>query len=185
MRITWSMFLGLLLLVPSVGGPAADDTLTVAAGGKTRAVVVVAPAAGKWEKQAAGDLAMYIERLSGARPAVADTAAAAAEALKSDAPLLIVGAAALKAEPSLRQALDKVAKKDPVLRADAIALRRRGNKVFLAGTNDDGHYYAVVELLRRWGCRWYLPTEIGECIPAVPTLTVGALEFAYAPPFEC
>src|SRR5262249_46908741 len=39
-------------------------------------------------------------------------------------------------------------------------------------------------LLHRWGCRWYLPTAFGECIPEVPTLTIGKLDVAYAPPFE-
>src|SRR5947209_7489747 len=98
--------------------------------------------------------------------------------------LLLAGTAALQADPTLAQALAKAAKKDPVLRADAIALRRAGNRVYLAGLNDDCHYYAVAELLRRWGCRWYLPTAFGECIPERPTLTVGELDYAYGPPFE-
>ncbi|HQK92110.1 MAG TPA: hypothetical protein PLD23_01320, partial [Armatimonadota bacterium] len=95
-----------------------------------------------------------------------------------------LGAAALAAEPTLKDALAKVAKKDPVLRAEAIAMRRSGNRVFLAGTTDESHYYAAAELLRRWGCRWYLPTDFGECIPEMPRLTIGDLDVAYAPPFE-
>ncbi len=151
--------------------------LVIADQGATTAVIVVAPQAGEWEKRAASDLALYIERMSGAKPG---TAAAPA----GDGPQLIVGQAALEAEPALRQALAKVAKKDPVLQADAIVLRRAGNRVYLAGTNDDSHYFAVAELLRRWGCRWYFPSEFGECIPAQSTLTIGKLDYAYAPPFE-
>jgi hypothetical protein len=166
------------------GCATAAEELTIAAGGQTRAVVIVGPAAGKWEKRAATDLVHYIELMSGAKPALADTADDAAVALNSGAPLLIVGAQALKVDPSLQMALAKVAKKDAVLRADAIALRRQGNLVLLAGTNDDCHYYAAVELLRRWGCRWYLPTDIGECVPVSPTLKIGELDYAYAPPFE-
>jgi len=162
----------------------AQDALIVAAGGKTKAVVIVDPKAGKWEKAAAADLVKYIEMMSGAKPALADTEAAATAALKTDAPLLIVGSAALKADPTLAQALAKVAKKEPVLRADAIAMRRVGNRVLLAGTNDDSHYYAVAHVLRGWGCRWYLPTEIGECIPKSDTLSIPKLDEAYAPPFE-
>lgn len=157
-----------------------QEPLKIAEDGKTRAVVVVDAKAGKWEKQAAEDLVKYVERMSGAKLQLINAAAPAA----ADAPLIIVGSAALKADPTLAQALAKVAKKDPVLRADAIALRRTGNRVLVAGTNDDSHYYAATELLRRWGCRWYLPTEIGECVPEKPTLTVGALDYAYAPPFE-
>jgi len=39
-------------------------------------------------------------------------------------------------------------------------------------------------LLHKWGCRWYLPTDFGECIPETPTLALGALDEVYAPPFE-
>ena len=162
----------------------AQDVLKVVDDGKTRAVVVVDAKAGRWEKQAAADLVKFIEVMSGAKPALADTDDAAAAALKTDAPLLVVGGAALKADPTLQQALAKVAKKEPVLRADAIALRRAGNRILIAGTNDDSHYYAATELLRRWGCRWYLPTDIGACVPESKSLLVGTLEYAYAPPFE-
>lgn len=168
-----------LITLATLASRATAQELTIAADGKTRAVVVVAAAAGKWEKQAAADLVKYVEAMTGAKPALAD-----AEPAAKDVPVILVGAAALKADPTLSQALAKVAKKDPVLRADAIALRRTGNRVLLAGTNDDSHYYATAELLRRWGCRWYLPTAIGECIPDVKVLTVGALDYAYAPPFE-
>ncbi len=158
--------------------------LVIADRGKTQAIIVVSPKAGPWEKRAAADLAHFIGLMSGARPEVAATAEAAAAALKPGKPVLVVGSAALQAEPALRQALARVAKKEPVLRADAIVLRRQGNRVYLAGSNDDSHYYAVAELLHRWGCRWYLPTEFGQCIPESPRLTVGKLDHAYAPPFE-
>ena len=52
-------------------------------------------------------------------------------------------------------------------------LLRDGNRVYVAGNNDDSHYFAVAELLWRWGCRWYIPTEFGECIPEESELTVG------------
>jgi hypothetical protein len=163
---------------------AADRDLVIADRGKTTAVVVLSPKAGMWEKRAADDLVHYTELMTGARPALANTDDAVAAALKGSTPALIVGSAALVAEPSLRQSLDRVAKKDPVLRADAVVVRRQGSRVYLAGTNDDSHYFAVAELLHRWGCRWYLPTEFGQCIPEMPTLTVGQLDYAYAPPFE-
>src|SRR4051794_13999634 len=137
-----------LLSLLVLATPASAEPLTIDA--KSRVVVVVLPDAGKWEKKAADDLAHYIGRMTGAKPTVA------AADPKTDAPVLFVGAAALKADPTLAQALAKVAKKDPVLRADAIALRRSDRRILVAGTNDDSHYYAAAELLRRWGCRWYL-----------------------------
>jgi len=165
------------------GTPGKAD-LAVASGGKSSATIVVSPAAGESEKLAAADLAKYIGLMCGAAPAIADTPQAIQAALKADAPLLLVGAEALKAKPELRSRLDKVAKPEPLLRADAIVLLREGNRVCLAGTNDESHYYAVADLLRRWGCRWFVPTDFGECIPESPSLKVGDLDAAYAPPFE-
>lgn len=165
-------------------GVSVGDDLVIAAEGKSDAVIVVATSAGKWEKQAADDLAKYIELMCGAKPNVANTEAAIAAALASKAPLLVVGAEALKAEPALQKTLAKAAKSEPILRADAIVLERRGNRVYLAGLNDDCHYYAAAELLHQWGCRWYLPTAIGECVPQHASLKVGKLNYVYAPPFE-
>jgi len=166
-------------------GFSADRGLVIAHDGRTEAIVVVDPQAGRWERRSAEDLVKYIELMTGARARLAKSAEAIADATKQKkAPILFVGQQALRAEPSLKGALAKVAKKDPVLRADAIVLKAKGNRVYLAGTNDDSHYYAVVHLLRLWGCRWYLPTEIGECIPQHRTLTIEKLDHDYAPPFE-
>lgn len=165
------------------GTPGAQD-LVVAAGGRTTAVVAVSPGAGEWEKRAATDLAHYVGRMSGAEPKLADTPEALQAALQSSGPVLVIGQAALEADPALRGQLAKVAKPNPLLRADAIVLQRKGNRVYLAGTNDDSHYYAVAELLRRWGCRWYMPGEFGECVPRHAELKVGDLDYAYGSPFE-
>ena len=167
-----------------IAGSSGVSDLTIAANGKTSAVVAAATDAGPWERRAADDLVLYIERLTGAKPTLANTADSVAAALKTDAPVLVVGKAALAAEPSLAAALAKVAKDQPLLRADAIAIKRAGNRVYLAGTNDDSHYYAAVELLRRWGCRWFMPGEFGECIPRHSELKIGDLDYTYAPPFE-
>lgn len=79
--------------------------------------------------------------MSGARPAIADTPEAIAEALKERRkPVLIVGSEALKANRHLSEALHKVAKPNPWLRADAIVVQRDKNRVYMAGLTDDGHY---------------------------------------------
>ena len=171
-------------LPAQIAGKATSNELLLADSTGTKTVIVVSPMAGKWELQAATDLARYFEAMTGAKPTIAQKPAAIVEALKADAPALLVGSEALDAEPSLREALAKVARRDPVLRADAIVIRRKGNRVLLAGTNDEAHYYAVAHLLQLWGCRWYFPGEFGECIPRHATLKVGDLDFAYAPPFE-
>jgi len=165
-------------------GFSADKGLVIVRDGKTDAIVALSPDAAGWEKNAAADLVKYIGLMSGAEPALANTKEAIDAALKGRTPVLIVGELALQTEPNLRKELTKVAKAKPMLRADAIVVKQAGNRVYLAGTNPESHYYAVAWLLQQWGCRWYLPTEIGECIPSHPTLAVNGVHFVYAPPLE-
>jgi len=79
----------LLLLACSQAGCAAAragaQDLYITRDGRTEASIVVSPEAGPEEKLAAEDLAKYIEIMSGARPAVADTREAIREALASNA----------------------------------------------------------------------------------------------------
>lgn len=161
----------------ATAGTPGNNELLVVQEGKTSASIVVAADAGTWEKRAAEDLQKYIEMMTGAKPALGETAA-------GNGPALYVGKAALEADKSLQAALNGVLKKTPLLRADGIVARRDGNRVLLAGSNDESHYFAVSWLLQQWGARWYLPTEFGEVIPERSTLKIGTLNYAYAPPFE-
>ncbi|MGB5686098.1 MAG: hypothetical protein WBM35_09810 [Candidatus Electrothrix sp.] len=149
-------------------GAQSTQELVIADKGKTSAVIVVAEKAGPNEQLAAEDLAKYIAIMSGAAPTIAKTPETIAGALKGNAPVLLIGQEALKADNSLVAALKKPITVKGVLRSDAIVLRRKDNRVYLAGSNDLCRYYAVIELLRRWGCQWYLPTAFGESIPDHP-----------------
>lgn len=178
------MFWGGVFWLALLGAQAGAAPLIIARDGATTATVAVAADAGRWERQAARDLVHYIFRLSNARPALAETPEAIERALAGPGPVLLVGRVAVERHPELAARLAAVARPAPVLRADAVALVRRGRQVFLAGTNDDAHYYAVAELLRRWGCRWFMPGDFGESIPEVPELRIDVLDHAHAPPFE-
>ena len=136
--------------------------------------VVSRPDAGQWEKAAAADLSRYLTKLTGQKVVQGEGGALT----------FVVGELALEQKPELRKRLAEVQKKEPVLRADAIVMKRDGAKVYLAGTNDDSHYFAVSAFLHRQGCRWYLPTELGECIPQRASLDLENLDVTYAPPFE-
>lgn len=168
--------LSFLIALTMLLGHVHTADLVIVENGTTSAVIVVAPNAGKWEAAAAAELSRVITLMSGAQVPVGTA--------PGNGPVFYVGSAALAAMPSLQQKLATVAKPSPVLRADAIVLHRDGQRIFLAGSNDESHYFAVTELLQRWGCRWYVPTAFGECIPERTTLTIGALDHAYAPPFE-
>ena len=159
-----------------LAGTSSDANLTLVDNGKSSAQIVVAADADKWEKLGASDLQKYIEMMSGAKLEIVNAV--------GSSPAIIIGKAALQADSGLQAALDKVKKQNPTLRADAVAVRRAGNQVLLAGTNDDSHYFAASWLLQQWGCHWYLPTDFGECVPSQSTLKIGTLDAAYAPPFE-
>ncbi len=169
----------LLTLIP----PAQGEDLVIAQNGRTNAAILIR-AQGEWEKRAADDLAKYIHLMSRAKPAIVSEDKAIASTLKSTRPLFLIGKVAIANKPSLKDSLQKVIKKKPHLRTDGIVLLRENNRIYLAGNNDPSHYYAVAELLRRWGCRWYIPTDFGECIPTVKMLSVGDLDYAYSSPFE-
>ena len=105
--------------------------LVIASKSAPQATIVLAPNAGPWEQRAATDLQKYIRLMSGAEPAIA------AVAPEAGAPTLYVGQAALAIDPTLRTALDRVAKPSPAIRSDAIVVRRNKNRVLLAGSNDE------------------------------------------------
>ncbi|MCX7706176.1 MAG: DUF4838 domain-containing protein [bacterium] len=153
--------------------------------GKTNAKILISPQAGNFERLAGEDLAKYIEKMTGVKPEIINTEQEILQALsKKDIPLFITGSLALKENAQLLKKLDTVKKKSPVLRADAIVIKTDGNRIYLAGSNDESHYYAMAELLRRWGCRFFMPTEFGECIPEYNRLAIDEIDYSYAPPFE-
>ncbi len=172
------------LAIAQLAGQQSSNPLTIVQSGQSTAVILIDPSSGEMEKLAAADLQDAIEKMTGAKVKVLSDAVENQKALALSQPLLIVGQLALSLDPTLQESLGKVQKPRPVLRSDAIVLRRTTNRVYLAGNNPEAHAYAVSELLYRWGCRWYLPTEIGECIPEFQELSIGELEYAYASPFE-
>ena len=177
------LFMATQCLSATAGSPAASE-LVIAKDRASDAVIVRAPGAGPHERLAAEDLAKYIEMMTGAKLPIADTSDAVAAALASRRPLLIVGEQALLAKPELRASLAAVIKKHPYLRTDGIVLRREANRVYLAGNGDEAHYFAAAELLRRWGVRWFMPGDFGECAPEERELKIGALDYAWSSPFE-
>ncbi len=173
-----------LAVVGAIGllavGAARGADLILADAGATKTIV----AATAESEVAAADLVKYIEMMTGAKPRLANTREAIDAALEGKDPVILVGEEALKARPDFAARVKAAAKKNPMLMADAIGLLRDGNRVYVAGNNDEAHSFAVAELLWRWGCRWYMPTDFGECIPEVKTLTVGELDYTYGSPFE-
>jgi hypothetical protein len=63
-----------------------------------------------------------------------------------------------------------------------VADAKRG--IGLYGESEHGTSYAIYELLHRLGCRWYMPTELGEVVPSHPALTVPVMDEKRAPATE-
>ncbi|WP_242138013.1 DUF4838 domain-containing protein [Sphingomonas sp. TREG-RG-20F-R18-01] len=165
-------------LAQLAGRHGADD-LAITHDGTALAVIVVAPDAGPWEKRAGSDLQKYIGLMTGAMPQIVATLPAGAH----DG-AIVLGKAAVAADRRVAARLTATAKPHPLVQGDAIVALRAGNRLYLAGSNDESSYFAASWLLQQWGCRWYLPTAFGEVVPQHRDLSVGTLSFAYAPPFE-
>lgn len=170
--------------IAATAGAPTPNSLVIANGAHTDAVIVRRPDAARLERRAADELVKYIALMIGATPSLADTPDAIEQALASSRPLLIVGEAALALKPELRDILASVLKKNPRFGADGIVLRRDANRVYVAGNNDRSHYFAAAELLRAWGVRWFMPGEFGECVPEEKELTIGELNSVQSSPFE-
>ena len=63
-----------------------------------------------------------------------------------------------------------------------VADAKRG--IGLYGETEHGTSYAIYELLHRLGCRWYMPTELGEVVPQRPGLVVPVMDEKRAPATE-
>ncbi len=198
----WSSIVMCVLSVGMVGvltSYARAGSLLIVENGRTETLICVDAETAEVEdrqreREAAEDLAYYIELMSGARPEIIDDPQQIETAFEGDAPVFIIGELALRTEPQLEQRLEDVIEPDPfvvgkrsrdgVERADGVTLLREGNRVYIAGSNTRSHYFAVSRLLQEWGCRWFMPTEFGECIPERDTIVVEELDHTHAPPFE-
>jgi len=98
---------------------------------------------------------------------------------------IVVGSLCCKYDQSMKIWYDKAKNNIGHFRVrDAIKLKRIASSIFLCGSNDESHYYAVAELLERWGCRWVMPGEFGEVVPKKKILTIGGLNIEQEANFE-
>ncbi|MHB9027021.1 MAG: DUF4838 domain-containing protein [Armatimonadota bacterium] len=144
-------------------------TLPIARGGKALVQIAVnSTAAIPAENTAASELAVYLEKMTGATFAVVEEGA------------LPGGTAAIYVGDTKRA---RVAGIDPgKLGREESILRSVDNGLLLAGGRKRGTLYAVYELLEQTlGVRWYTPWA--EKVPQRATLTLPALNKHMAPPF--
>ena len=152
------------------------NALTIVADGQPEASIVQAEQANEKAKLAADELQTYIELISGAKlPIVTD-------ADDPGGPLVLVGRSALTA----RMGVDIPSGLTRARRDEGFVNICRGERLVLAG-NDEGSYhgteYAVYELLRSLGVRWFMPGEYGEYVPQLDTVAVPEMRLRETPDF--
>ncbi len=118
------------------------------------------------DSRAAGVLAEWVQKMTGAELPVADTA-------PKGAPAIYVGAAAIQA--GLR--LDKI---DSPSR-EGLHVVCDGTRLLLAGQNGTATVKSVCRLLEHWGCRYYMDHPLGEVYPKCKTLSAGKLDIQEKP----
>ena len=124
---------------------------------------------------AAGELAHYLQQITGRRFLVTTQ-------VKAGGAAFVIGRTAVEAvrPGSLPSGLGE----------DGFILRSTGKMLMLAGTSDRGTLYAVYSLLERLGCRWFAPNyrfyglAKGEFVPRKSTISIPDLQVIERPAFQ-
>jgi hypothetical protein len=191
-KILTAGLLSALAIAPSMS--LAAKTVTIVRNGKSEAVIH-APAsvmqsdlavaqvgpAQEAEKQrqrlraSVQDLALYFEKMSGARMEIVTNAPAADEKRT----VILIG------EPAIKQ-FGPPAKSYPFKQGFRVVVSDKGGKrVGLLGESDLAASYAIYEVLDRLGCRWFMPSDLGEVIPQQKTIELETLDFSSTPGTIC
>lgn len=118
-------------------------------------------------RESVRDLALYLEKISGAKIEIVTKPPAPGD---GRVPLLV---------GELANAFGPPAKKAAFKQGFRLVVTPKA--VGFLGESDLATSYAVYELLDRLGCRWYMPSELGEVIPRSKTITLDELDFSSAP----
>ena len=146
--------------------------LTLADGGTTDYVIVVADDAISAEVTAGDELKAYLEQVTGAVFPIHNEAGAPPAASK-----IYVGPSTTA--KSLVPEIDTAE-----LGYDGIVIKTVGQDLVLAGGRTRGTIYAVYTFLQDVvGCGWY-EHDAPEVIPNTPTLIIGAQDVIYRPAFD-
>ncbi len=119
-------------------------------------------------REAAGEIARWVERMSGAKLEIRSTRPT------PDAPAVVVGCMAselgLAAPPKTAS-------------GDGYRILTRGRWILLAGETAESSFFAACHLLETLGCRWFFDNPLGEVVPESRTISVGNLDVAERPDF--
>ena len=165
-------YLSHLVVLLAVSGTApADDSLCVAKDGSTDYVITIAASPTAVQSTAARELQEHLAAVTGVKLKIV-----AENDIPPDARQIVVGPS--KRLKQLLPDLDVDA-----LGHDGIVMKTVGKDIVLAGRAPRGVLNAVYTFLEDVvGCRWWTSEE--SYVPKKPTLTIPALDVAYAPPLR-
>jgi hypothetical protein len=119
-------------------------------------------------RESVNDLALYLGKISGAKVEVSTAAPVAGD---KRLPILIGTLGAQKYGPP--------AQKAPYGQGFRVVVKKNG--VGLIGENDQSASYAIYELLETLGCRWFMPSELGESYPNTKTIALSEMDLSSEP----
>jgi hypothetical protein len=119
-------------------------------------------------RESVKDLAHYLGQMSGATVEVLTQDPAPGD---KRIPVLISSRAVAVFGPPGKQA--------PYKQGFRLVVGPKG--IGLLGESDLAASYAIYELLDRLGCRWFMPSALGEAIPEMKTISLKEVDFSSAP----
>jgi hypothetical protein len=186
-----ALLMASLVLTTLTNSQAAPQNVTLVKDGVSKTAIYVAPEVMAEDKQPARgvtvpfaereaetqrrilresvkDLALYFGKMSGASIEVLTTPPAAGDKRLP----ITIGNLAVQKFGALKQ-------KAPGGQSFRVVVAKNG--VGLMGESDQATSYAIYEVLERLGCRWYMPSELGECVPRHKTIVLPEMDFSSAP----
>lgn len=161
------------------------DSLTLAADGKSKAVIVIGSGSegDKTSSQIATVLSTHLKKMTGGtfdviNESVLGEVRVEKGMLNPASPPVGKDVYILLGEGALTK---KCGVTSDGLGSGGIVLKTLGNVVVIMGSGAGGKDNAVYQFLETLGCRYLWPGEIGKVIPSKPTLAVPELDVRYTP----
>ena len=153
--------------------PAGEPFVAVVVAGQPQAQIVVPARPASLEEFAASELQAYLARISGAELPVVE------ESQRDATQFAFFLGNTRKSKKSGIVASEKT------MGRDGFALQSVENGLIVLGRNDLGTLFGVYELLERYfDVRWFMPGDLGECVPTKATLRVGQIDLTFKPSFR-
>ncbi len=156
-----------LLVLTCLSHPA--QAISLVRDGKPAAVIVLPASPTPEERQCAAVIQKYIKLMSNAELPIGS------RTNQDDAILIGKQEETLKAVGSLIN--------DQTLGFDGIIIKDLGKSLIVVGNKGSGQIYAGFELLKRLGCRFYLPHPDGEVVPHQSTISLEGINVVHKPNF--